>query len=640
MGTCYILIKNIIRMNYHIVSFLNMKVKKAKTVSRIWLWCVFIIGILVDANAQEAVHQVALTDPAVMEASTPAPLFRDPVYDGAADPVLVWNPSKQVWWMFYTQRRAKIDVPGVEWCHGTEIGVAESRDSGFSWTYIGTLPLSHPDNEYSFWAPDVILDDKGVFHLFPSYVPGAAETHRNWGGERHIFHYTSKDLWNWKFQERVPLSSDYCIDATLFRKPDRMWRMWYKDEGHGSKTLAVESSDLMTWSSVEDPGVSKLYGEGPKTFWFKGHYWLIKDPNSGLDVYQSSDLEHWIYQGKILDQAGTRNSDGTIGKHADVVVSGDRAYIIYFTHPYSENAPERNGVLPLSNRHTALQAAEIEVIDGRLVCDRDKPFHILLQPPQEKPVQLKVLSYNIHYGVGMDSKKDLKRIADVINRINPDIVGLQEVADSAMTEMLSQMTNMVGVFGASTEIETPNLYGLLDIPVPTSQLFYGDAILSKYPFQYLGNHSIPSASSSRYEAMCVDVNFYKKYGEERIVRFITTHFDYLKTIGSEVARKAAVEVIEKAFIKDDEGIPYVMTGDLNATPQSAVLKLLEQKGWITGVSGREFPTVPSISPNKQIDYVLVRPEKRWRIIDVTVIEEGLASDHRPILMTLELVIEK
>ena len=369
---------------------LNMQLCKAMKVKWILMWGVCMIWILVDTSAQEAVHQVSLKDPEVIASSTPAPLFRDPVYDGAADPVLVWNPDRRVWWMFYTQRRAKIDVPGVEWCHGTEIGVAESRDSGFSWTYIGTLPLSHPDNAYSFWAPDVIFDDKGIFHLFPSYVPGAPETHRNWGGERYIFHYTSKDLWNWKFQERVPLSSDYCIDATLFRKPDGKWRMWYKDEGHGAKTLAVESSDLKTWSSVEDPEVSKLYGEGPKTFWFRGHYWLIKDPNSGLDVYRSSDLEYWVYQGKILDQPGTRNSDGTIGKHADVVVCGDRAYIIYFTHPYSENAPERNGVLPLSNRHTALQAAEIEVIDGRLVCDRDKPFRMFLQPPEEKrPVPAK-----------------------------------------------------------------------------------------------------------------------------------------------------------------------------------------------------------------------------------------------------------
>ncbi|MCX6225832.1 MAG: hypothetical protein NTV01_13945 [Bacteroidia bacterium] len=352
------------------------------------------VGVVVaDAMAQLPIREVKITDPEIIAANTPAPLYRDPVYDGAADPVLVWNPDKRVWWMFYTQRRAKIDVPGVEWCHGTEIGVAESKDQGMNWVYRGTLPLSHPDSAYSFWAPDVIRDGKGQYHLFVSYVPGAANAHRDWGGERHILHYFSKDLWNWKFDKRIPLSSDFCIDATLFKKPDGSWRMWYKDEGNGSKTLAVESNNLKDWKPVEDPGVSKLYGEGPKTFRFKGHYWLIKDPNSGLDVYRSEDLENWIYQGKILDKPGTRNSDGTIGKHADVVVCGDRAYIIYFTHPYTENAPERDGVLPFSNRHTALQAAEIEVVDGRLVCDRDKPFRMLLSPPREdRPVPVKVMN--------------------------------------------------------------------------------------------------------------------------------------------------------------------------------------------------------------------------------------------------------
>lgn len=324
-------------------------------------------------------ESIAKTSPAAEV--TPAPLYRDPVYDGVADPVLVWNPRRQAWWMFYTQRRAKLDLPGVEWCHGTEIGVAESRDEGMTWTYRGTLALQAPDAEYSFWAPDVIRDDAGRCHFFVSYVPGAASAHRNWGGQRHILHYTSDDLWQWTFEQRVPLASDFCIDPTLIRRPDGTWRMWYKDEGHGSKTCAVESRDLKEWAPAPDPGISKLYGEGPKAFGFKGSYWLIKDPNRGLDVYRSDDLDDWTYQGKILDKPGKRNSDGAIGKHADVVVCGDRAFIIYFTHPYTEDAPERKGVPPLSNRHSALQAAELEVRDGKLVCDRDKRFRMRLTRP-------------------------------------------------------------------------------------------------------------------------------------------------------------------------------------------------------------------------------------------------------------------
>ncbi len=40
---------------------------------------------------------------------------------------------------------------------------------------------------------------------------------------------------------------------------------------------------------------------------------------------------------------------------------------------------------------------------------------------------LRVMTYNIHIGIGMDKKLDLQRIADVINRERPDLVGLQEV---------------------------------------------------------------------------------------------------------------------------------------------------------------------------------------------------------------------
>lgn len=57
----------------------------------------------------------------------PAPLYRDPVTDGAADPVVVWNPVDKCWWMLYTQRRANLDAADVAYCYGTQIGVAERQ---------------------------------------------------------------------------------------------------------------------------------------------------------------------------------------------------------------------------------------------------------------------------------------------------------------------------------------------------------------------------------------------------------------------------------------------------------------------------------------------------------------------------------
>ena len=255
---------------------------------------------------------------------------------------------------------------------------------------------------------------------------------------------------------------------------------------------------------------------------------------------------------------------------------------------------------------------------------------------QNKKVSLKVMSYNIHYGVGMDGKKDLHRIAEVIKKYDPDIVGLQEISDSLMVDTLSQYTNMFGQFGASTEIEPPNLYRLLGIPVPEAQLYYGDGILSKFPFTYIGNVSIPSASSSRYEAMCMDIKLPEKFESKTIIRVINTHFDWLKNLSSDQARLASVNVIEKAFIEEKPNYAYILTGDLNATPSSMVLKKMEKTGWLKEDFGKELYTVPVNRPRKQIDYVLVRPKKQWKIKDIQVIEEKMASDHLPILITLEL----
>ncbi|MBM3311967.1 MAG: glycosyl hydrolase, partial [Candidatus Aminicenantes bacterium] len=70
----------------------------------------------------------------------PAPLYRDPVFDGAADPSLIWNDAERAWWVFYTNRRANAPdaQDGVRWCHGTDIGIASSADGGLTWTYRGT----------------------------------------------------------------------------------------------------------------------------------------------------------------------------------------------------------------------------------------------------------------------------------------------------------------------------------------------------------------------------------------------------------------------------------------------------------------------------------------------------------------------
>src|SRR5690554_4507835 len=101
----------------------------------------------------------------------PAPLFRDPIYDGAADPVVFWNNHLQEWWMFYTARRANADAADVAYCFGTNIGIASSEDNGRTWVYRGELDLEFERGRNTFWAPDVVYAD-GRYHLFVTYKKG------------------------------------------------------------------------------------------------------------------------------------------------------------------------------------------------------------------------------------------------------------------------------------------------------------------------------------------------------------------------------------------------------------------------------------------------------------------------------------
>ena len=49
-----------------------------------------------------------------------------------------------------------------------------------------------------------------------------------------------------------------------------------------------------------------------------------------------------------------------------------------------------------------------------------------------------VMSYNIHYGQGMDERIDLPRIAKIISDQNPDLVGLQEIGNFSMVPPRNQ----------------------------------------------------------------------------------------------------------------------------------------------------------------------------------------------------------
>ncbi|MCG2583400.1 family 43 glycosylhydrolase [Massilia sp. TS11] len=305
------------------------------------------------------------------------PLFRDPIFDGAADPVVV-HAGPDRWVMFYTNRRANAYAPdGVSWVHGTQIGMAESRDGGAHWTHLGVADIEIPPelggDQATLWAPDVVRDEQGNWHMFLTVVPGIFS---DWKHPRHMVHLRSRNLQRWEDAQAIPLPTQRAIDASLVRLPEGGWRMFYNNEEDKKSIWYADSPDLVHWNdrgrAVGDQG-----GEGPKVFRWKQAWWMITDVWAGLAVYRSDDGLHWQRQpGNLLAEPGKSADDQVKGGHADVVVVGERAWLFYFTHPEHK---DKSPMLSYAQRRSSIQVVELQERDGQLSAERDAPTRIALR---------------------------------------------------------------------------------------------------------------------------------------------------------------------------------------------------------------------------------------------------------------------
>ncbi|MDM4765264.1 hypothetical protein [Pelomonas sp. SE-A7] len=301
-------------------------------------------------------------------AGAPRPLFRDPVLDGAADVALVFNKGAVRWEMFYTNRRATLrldDPKDVSWVHATPIGIA-TTDDGNHWRAAGEAKFPAECTGATLWAPE-ILEVEGVYHLWLTIVPGV---HKNWTGTRFLQHLTSRDLRDWRCEERVDLGSDKVIDASVVRLGEGRWRLWYKDEEGSSKLKFADSADLKRWTP-RGP-VSALPGEGPKVFRFGGKWWLVADLWKGLLAMRSDDAEHWQEQPtRLLADPGVHATDKAKGQHPDVQLVGGRAFIFYFVHQGNEDEAKGDDRY---HQRTVIQVAELKLDEnGWLRLDRNAP---------------------------------------------------------------------------------------------------------------------------------------------------------------------------------------------------------------------------------------------------------------------------
>lgn len=225
----------------------------------------------------------------------------------------------------------------------------------------------------------------------------------------------------------------------------------------------------------------------------------------------------------------------------------------------------------------------------------------------QQPQTLRVVTYNIHHGEGMDGRFDYERLAKVINDLSPDLVALQEVDDRTerascvdQAALLGKLCGMHHVFGQA---------------MPYQGGRYGHAVLSRFPILKTAVHPLPYRPGREPRAALEVWIEPEGIGP---LRFVGTHLCHLD---NEVRVQQTTRLTQ--LFGAEGGPPIVLVGDFNARPGSDPMRLLFDAGW-TDV----------VAPRSKIDYILVRSSDSWQVEDVIIVDEPVASDHDPILAVL------
>jgi endonuclease/exonuclease/phosphatase family metal-dependent hydrolase len=232
------------------------------------------------------------------------------------------------------------------------------------------------------------------------------------------------------------------------------------------------------------------------------------------------------------------------------------------------------------------------------------------------PFIVRVLTYNIHHGEGLDGRFDLPRLAGIIEGAAADLVALQEVdrgtrRASGVDQLaeIGRLTGMSTAFGKAMDYQGGD---------------YGVGVLTRAAIRRVTNRRLPgSPDREPRTALTVDVDP-PEWGP--LIQFTTTHLDQGRDLMDQVAQAS---VLSTAWTADTAGI---LAGDLNTRPDTLTMQILARRWTDTFV---EPPPDPAARPRRRIDYVMVRPAGAWRTIESRYLDAPLASDHQPVLTVLE-----
>jgi endonuclease/exonuclease/phosphatase family metal-dependent hydrolase len=247
---------------------------------------------------------------------------------------------------------------------------------------------------------------------------------------------------------------------------------------------------------------------------------------------------------------------------------------------------------------------------------------------------IRVMTWNIHHGEGLDKKVDVDRIAQVILSVKPDVVALQEIDRGVersgkidIITRLADLTEMTYAFGKTLDYQGGD---------------YGNAFLTRFPIleeRNLQYRLLQPGEQRGLLQLVLDVR-----GDEVVVA--NTHLESRADDSARVSSAGELSATMKGYYPR----PAVVCGDFNDPPESRVMSDFRkdfEDSWQLVERGDGF-TFPSDLPKKRIDYIMILNNSKrdsasaavqLRPMSARVIRSA-ASDHLPLVIEFELRSER
>lgn len=228
---------------------------------------------------------------------------------------------------------------------------------------------------------------------------------------------------------------------------------------------------------------------------------------------------------------------------------------------------------------------------------------------------LRIMSYNVRNCRGMDDVTNYQRIADVINRVDPDVVAVQEL--DSVTER-SQ-----GVFVLKELADRTLKHCTYGPAIDYQGGKYGVGVLSKEKPSGFQKVPLPGREESR---MLLIVEF------ENYV-LACSHFSLTKE-----DQELSVPIIFDA-IKEIKK-PLFFAGDMNSVYESPTQIGLREK--FKTLNNYKENTIPVVNPNRCIDYIYgYENGNTYSVLKRQVLfNEQVASDHLPLFVDVRLAVKQ